>query len=430
MVSQDFMVTPIGGVHLVFGLDWYVILETQVSQAAQRLARRHKASYWVVSDQVNSAAGLLFHKLLRSQTMVYVAAALLFTHHFPHGTHALILPLDTGQWWLLAWHDGAVIRDTDQLYASEALAQAALAQLRPAYPGLQVRAAHHYPAWEQLISETTERIRLRPVPRMNTRTWLMGAGLTALFAGVGLLTWHGLSRGADAPSAPETLSQATVEQAWEHALHQMLAQHSVHGTATTKHALQQLYDLPLMLGGWELVQAQCQAQTRYWACVADFQRARPDASNESLLQHQPDRWALQFTPLKQAQARWTIPASSHALTDVSVASARHNERELFSDLQRLMLGFRALTISRPSELTPKAPVDAQGQSYPPPSDLPTYQTRKIHVRAPLRTISVLLPHVAHIRWERIQIQLGSAVVPALLQSGVTATLEGVLYEIQ
>lgn len=430
VTHQDWSIIPVGPVHLVFGLDWYVILEAQVNQAAQRLARRHKASYWAVSDQVNSAAGLLFHKLPQAKTTTYVAAALLFTRQYPHGSHALILPLDKHGWWLLAWHDGAVIRDTDRLYMTQALATAALEQLQPAYPGLQLIATSHCPPWDQLVAAPTQTVQLRPVPRIPLRSWLLGAGVVALLAGGVLLAWHGLSRGAHSDSLAALDTQQAAEQAWQQALDRLLAQHWLHGAHTTKQVLTQLYDLPLMLGGWQLSQAQCQAQQQQWSCVADFQRYRPDASNASLLQHQPEHWSLQFTPFKQAQARWTVPAVTTTLAEGALLTEKNNEQVLFSELQRLMLGFRSLTVSSAKPLNPITPVDAQGQAHPQPSVLPRYQTRTLRVSAPLRTISVLLPHMAHMRWDRIHLQFGSEPVPALLQSAVTASLEGVLYEMQ
>src|SRR5699024_2972625 len=154
------------------------------------------------------------------------------------------------------------------------------------------------------------------------------------------------------------------------------------------------------------------------------------ASNASLLQHQPEHWSLQFTPFKQAQARWTVPAVTTTLAEGALLTEKNNEQVLFSELQRLMLGFRSLTVSSAKPLNPITPVDAQGQAHPQPSVLPRYQTRTLRVSAPVRTISVLLPHMAHNRWDRIHLQFGSEPVPALLQSAVTASLEGVLYEMQ
>src|SRR5699024_8283990 len=106
------------------------------------------------------------------------------------------------------------------------------------------------------------------------RSWLLGAGVAALLAGAVLLAWHGLSRGAHPDSSTTADAQQAAERAWQEAVDHLLTQHWLHGASTTKQVLAQLYDLPLMLGGWQLTQAQCHAQQQQWSCVADFQRYR------------------------------------------------------------------------------------------------------------------------------------------------------------
>ncbi len=73
---------------------------------------------------------------LRGRAKACYAAAQVFAASHAHGTAAGLLPLDDGRVWLVAARNGAVMARGDRVYASDASARDALAELDTLYPGL------------------------------------------------------------------------------------------------------------------------------------------------------------------------------------------------------------------------------------------------------------------------------------------------------
>ncbi|NLC36055.1 MAG: hypothetical protein GX772_06365, partial [Alcaligenaceae bacterium] len=66
---------------------------------------------------------------------------------------------------------------------------------------------------------------------------------------------------------------------------------------------------------------------------------------------------------------------------------------------------------------------------PRPPGIVGYQRRPIHLQAPLRSLSLLLPETLHMSWQRVVLQVAVMDHPSLRASGLSISLSGVLYEI-
>ncbi|NLC35365.1 MAG: hypothetical protein GX772_02770, partial [Alcaligenaceae bacterium] len=97
------------GITLVFGLEWFPLLGNHPQGQARSLARRQRASHYVVAVGAAASAGVWrAGAKIRSAQRCCSAAAVLASLH-PRGTVAVILPLPGNRQWLAAVHEGAVM---------------------------------------------------------------------------------------------------------------------------------------------------------------------------------------------------------------------------------------------------------------------------------------------------------------------------------
>lgn len=87
-----------------------------------------------------------------------------------------------------------------------------------------------------------------------------------------------------------------------------------------------------------------------------------------------------------------------------------------------------MTLDAPEQLLIPVPRDEQGQPVARPSDLPRYGMRAMRIRAPLRSISLLLPHARAVAWRRVVLSVDPNVRPDLVHSSLNVDLQGALYE--
>lgn len=422
------VVKTLGSVHLIFGLDWFAILGGTVSREVRRIARQQKATHVVHSSEDAVSVGVIALPAAKRSAHPYSAAQLV-AERFPTGVVGLVVQLDPTRWWLVAVHEGAVIARTDTICASFDAALERIELLRQAYPGLTLlNDVEQQPSLSDIAGKAHAGAQLRRVAHANRFTSRPFYGVSLLVCVFYALYQIGLLGDGAAWRDPPSGVDDSAEQAWKRAHDQLSRAHWVHGVAGSAELLLSLYALPVQLAGWRLRQADCIASRDHWNCHADYGRDDPETNNERFLEAAQQQWDVSFTPLDQARIRWSFASTGRELGQSSSGSREHIERALFSALQAIRPAFAQMTIDDPQPLRVPVPHDQNGHAYAEPAELPRYGVRSVRVQAPLRSVSLLLPHAASMAWRRASLSFDPRTRSDLLHSPLSLDLQGVLYE--
>ncbi|MGB6102921.1 MAG: hypothetical protein WBF88_03580, partial [Pusillimonas sp.] len=216
--------------------------------------------------------------------------------------------------------------------------------------------------------------------------------------------------------------------AWRQAIADSARGRLVHGINGTRALLDVFYALPVRLGGWSLLRADCRDDGPRWQCQARYERHDAKASNSSFLAAVPPSWTAEFSPLEHVAVRWHADAHGQALSHLALSSTTENERDLLSALQDIKPGFTQIQIGRPAAIPLSTPTDRQGRPLARPAGQTVYVSRPVHISGPLRSASLLLPILAPAAWEKAAMTLGQAEEPGLKSSKLNLSLQGVFYE--
>jgi hypothetical protein len=428
---NQLLILPISSVSLVFGLDWLPLISGRTERAAYRMARQHRATHLVLPGESAAAVGLVILRQDRRQRKrVLNSAAQNVAHIFSSGTIAQLLEVEPACYWLVAVHEGAVIARTDKLYRSYAQAQAALDDLKQAYPQLVVLGTADAPeslTLQAIVAASAVQTRLVAVARWRSALpWPMQGFVLVLV--LMLLASRVRPVLFPASGALQPLAPVDAAAAWRTARAQAYRGLIVHGVHGTRLILNDLSQLPARLAGWLLIHASCTARQKTWQCEARYDRRDPQASNDSLLARAPESWTVQFVSMDQAKPVWTLDSAGLPLGRFSPKSMADDNRYLLSALQAIKPAFSQLQLGQPQPLPTAAPRDRQGREIPRPASLPRYMTRSVQISGPLRSASVLLPYTAAVGWKKILLSLNDLRQAGLSASRVNISFQGVLYE--
>ncbi|HWK69932.1 MAG TPA: hypothetical protein VNS29_03735 [Burkholderiaceae bacterium] len=415
---------------LVFGLDWFPLIGARADRLGMRIARRHRSTHCVLAGDAAGSVGVLTLKAGRQHKNVLHSAAQNVAVLFASGTMALLMEVGAAGHWLVAVHEGAVVARTDRFYPSRLAAEEVLAELRLAYPQLRILGAPGAPgvpdmaAIEAASSAATQLRRIagwRPFFPWPVQCFALALVLVLLVPAA----WRALRPDRAVAAGP---AQEDPAQAWRDAISRSAQGRLVHGLQGTRTLLEAFYELPVNMGGWRLLQAECAPHGAQWHCRARYERRETGASNQSLLENIRVDWKVEFASLDHADASWRIAAGGIPLAHRRPADSRENERRFFSALQGLRAGFAQLRVGKTLPLPIPAPLDGQGRPIARPAHLPAYASRSLQIVGPLRSAGLLLPHLSFIAWSKAMLTLREVNAPGARDSGLTLTLQGVLYE--
>lgn len=428
---NDVFVLPMPSVSLVFGLDWLPLINGRAHRVVQRMARQYRATHMVFAGDTAAAVGLVMLRSGRARhKKILMSAAQNMAQIFTHGTVALLFELEPAHFWLVAVHDGTVVARTDRLYASRADADAALAELRQAFTQLVVLGApgsSPAPTLSDIEAAGTKQSQLVPLSRWRSVLpapvqWFLLALAIVLLVPRFWYIFQSLQR------APAAIESVDPMHAWQGAISRVGRNTMVHGIEGTRAIMRSLHELPVHLAGWALEQATCTANQGAWHCQAHYDRHHRDASNAGLLAGAPKEWRIEFSSIDRAQPIWQLEAVGSTLAGSDLKNTAHNERGLFSSLQKIKPAFTRIELGRPQTLSVPPPRDQHGKAIPKPAGLPLFRTRSVHISGPLRSESLLLPYTASIGWREISLTLRDAESLGLKTSRINVSFQGVLYE--
>lgn len=414
------------GIVLAFGLEWFPLIGRHPERQARALARQQRATRHVVCGAGAVSVGLLRGRWRGRDLKRLRSAAAIFARMHPEGTVAAYMALPDGRRWLVGVHEGAVMARTDNLHEDSGTFDATLQMLKEAHPGLTV---HDVCAASPGLLDRLFNAACNDGDGVLSGNGGLGgfsfrSGLLVLVCALAALY---LGRGWPETGPPGEGVVINAELAWRRAVIEVAENHFVHGVGGLQAALAAMYELPLVVAGWNLQNAECRPRVREWQCRAGFRR-RSDADNEGFLAVAPSHWTLTFDPLDGVEASWSRRMPALPLAQVDVRRPRENERVLVSALQAIEPAFSELRLDAPQAISPKPPFDAQNRPIPRPPGIDGHQRRAIRVQAPLRSISLLLPETGHMSWDRIVLQVVELDTPTLRGSGLRVSMSGVLYE--
>lgn len=428
---NDPILLSLSSANLVFGLEWLPLVGSRVDKLGNRIARRHQATHAVFSGEPTAAIGVVRLSRAMTQRRLLHSAAQNVAELFSSGTIALVFELEQAGYWLVAVHDGVVVARTDRFYATKEDADVVLDALRQAYPQLIILGAQHAPApptLAQIEAASTSRSSLalisrwRPVLPWPVQCFALTLVLVLLVPRAWQLTQAGSVSSIGMPAGDPVL-------AWKDAVARSASNRVVHGVQGTRSLLEIFYSLPVGLGGWGLVQAECTAAADHWRCQAQYRRDHASASNRSFLARVPTDWTVEFTSLDSSRPSWQSTAFGQPLGGYRALSGADIERQFLSSLQAIQPAFTQVRIGKPVPLSMSIPIDAQGRAVPRPAGLSTYASRSVQLSGPLRSASLLVPQSASISWSKASITLREVDKPGLKTSRLNVSLQGVLYEI-
>lgn len=418
----------VNSVPLVFGLDWFAVIGSDARHEALKIARKYKASHISVASKHTASVGMTNITIKNFKKKNLYCAAQIMASNWPQGTVALLMQIDNGNWWLLALHDGAIIARTDFLCASRQQALNVINDLHETYPELTVIDSRQQDIdLSDCLSKGYEHTVLqpvRPIVLLIKAYWYVVVMLLLTFI---LLVYALRPNNIQEPDVGLVTGPSAVS-AWEQALLQATKNYWVHGVQSTTIALQNFYKLPLVIGGWQLLRAECVPNQMMWLCTANYSRSHMHASNLTFLEHAPQDWQPEFVPLDQVSVSWAIDSLAERLSNLTLNKQEANQHNLFSRWQNIKPALAGISISLPQQLPVNTPLDEKGLPIPRPDRLPVFTQRILEIRSPLRSASLILPNTEHISWQRIFINVLPVRKPSLLESQLNITLQGVLYE--
>ncbi|NYT66517.1 type 4b pilus protein PilO2 [Alcaligenaceae bacterium] len=431
MHSDTPLLLPSASSILVFGLEWFPLLGGGLHRQSLRLARKYRASHVVLSGEQAGSVGMTrLRKRASGRKTPLQSAAQSLASLFPSGTVALILPLAEHGWWLVAAHEGAVVARTDRVYETLDQALNALSDVRLAYPQLQdlSQDTDIAPGLSDLYASSASNNRLQKVGRWDSVLpvpvqWLALA-LTVVAIAPTVWQWVHTKQ-----AQPAVQAEPDTQLAWQLAVRQATQARCLHGMQGTQPVLSSLYDLPVVIAGWQLASVECTAGRSAWMCQGDYQRQQQEATNDGFLRSSPSRWTSRFPTMDLAKVSWAVAAPCTLFSSPALNSANHNERHLFSAWQAIRPAFSRLEAGQSQALPVNPPRDSKGQVLVQPVDLQAPLYREVHIQSPLRSFELLLPHIASVEWRRLALTVNQAIKPTLKSSQLNVTFLGVLHEV-
>jgi hypothetical protein len=415
------------GVHLVFGLEWFPLLGRHPEAQAASIAHRMRATSYVTTASGAASPGVLVERIRSARREPVCSAAAIVAGLRPAGSIALMLEIEDAGYWLVAVHEGAVMSRSDTLFDNPADIHAVVAQLRESHPMLEFQdlrdaSAEFVISLFDSASDRTQLRNLSPFRRRRLR-WVVGA--------LALAAWGMHVSGivsSDVRRITTTEPEIDPAGAWAQAIAEAVGAHSVHGVPGLFVLMEALHELPISIAGWVLRSVDCRAYGGEWRCQSRYLR-EGEADNQGFIDAALPAWALTFEPLGGVTAAWAVPMPVTALAAAGLGTSAQNEARLFSAFQAMLPAFTELSLDSPLPIAVRAPHDAHRQPIVRPSGLPIYLQRKIRVQAPLRSLSLLLPEVAHVSWAQVTLNLDGVDAPSLRSSSLRVSLSGVLYEL-
>lgn len=447
--------------YLVFGLTWDVVIGSRPEKEALARVRAARATHSVLASSHASVVG--FGRLevpapvgepkqprkgglqglgaalrrKRSTGPALYSAAQLFADRHPHGVNAYLGEIGEDQVWFVATHDGEVIPGCDEVFADEAEARAALAELKQDHPQAFVVSEVHFEpiTTTALLHRRQNRLMALPLPLQVG----MGVAVIALLIGQGAELWSAIS---DATGGKhQVVVSVDANAAWREQLDRWQQGVPLDGPEGFKALLAGIGQVPMKVANWPLASLRCDPSAVGWQCRAIYKRgAQASSTNAAFSAALPTGWRVRWLDLEQgkterAQVEWQLKGERSPLDRAQLPSAAVIERDYVSQVQAVYAAFKVVVVPKvlpPPDVPVPTYQDSEGNTVAVSAEDVTQPQARIpglrglQVEGPLRSMTVLpLPAASVI--QRFDLTVADGREPSLASSLLTASVTGVFY---
>ncbi|MGP5477576.1 hypothetical protein [Pseudomonas helleri] len=423
---------------IVFGgINWSALIGSNLAGQSEKIAASMKATHYVAAGEHSASVGttkLLSYKTEDKGRNFYSAAAV-FAQAHQSGVLITTQEMSDGRVWVVAAHDGAVIRDTDVLvFKNEA--DDLIAEIKQRHSNAieisgDFETLHYLNAKSQLLPIKNA------FQKIPTAAKLLVAGLLVLV--IADTCWTQYKKYKLRQNNALEISQYIDEDAeWNKAIDEWAASIKLDGQKGLLHIYTTLGNsVPPKIGGWNLLEVNCLNAVAGWSCNARYE-AGINSSNLTFKNNLPNGWEARWDGLTNAIGTWTIPVERHHIDRQKIPTIGDFSLNYISSLQRILPALKKVDITSPTKAqiaTPEVFVNrGHGDeliTIPFPSDntsgieLPSIQT--FDIEGPLRTLAVL-PLIEEVAIKQLRFIVGGhGSASTLRESILTAKLTGEFY---
>lgn len=422
---------------LVFGgITWQPLLGSNLARQSEKLASSKKATHFVAAGEYSAAVGTIQlpeEKKGHTQRNLYSAASV-FAQAHQSGLLITTQEMPDGRLWVVAAHDGIVVRDTDILL-SVAEAQELIEKIKQRHSKAVVIKGEF-----DTLQYLNNKSKLRPV-RNTLQKIPKPVKIFVIFLLLLMVfdtLWNEYKKyKIRQERALETSQYVDAHAEWTKALNWWASTVKPDGRSGLINLYIELGKTPMKIGGWNQSETSCARAPNGWSCSARYE-AGVNATNLSFIHNMPKGWTATWNGLTTAIGSWSINVERSSIKRANIQKVSDFSLLYVSSLQKVLPGLKKVSLSPPVVVQVPAPQvyinRGHGEElvtipYPDENndgiEFPQVQT--IEVEGPLRTMAVL-PLINDTVIKKLRFEVGSqGAAPSLRDSIFTATLTGEIY---
>lgn len=422
---------------IVFGgITWKPLIGSNLASQSEKFAVANKATHFVAAGEHSAAVGAIKLPADKAEEKGrnFYSAAAIFAQAHQSGVLITTQSMADGRVWVVAAHDGVVIRDTDILLA-EADALALIADIKLRHTNAVVIKSEFEAV--QYLNAKSQLAPLKSVFQKIPKSVKILSVFVVILIGLDT-SWSQYKKyKIRQAQALETSQYIDAHAEWTNALNQWSTTVQLDGRAGLIRLYVELGDTPPKIGGWNQSEASCTRAPTGWSCAARYE-AGVNATNLGFIQNMPKDWTATWDGLTAAIGSWSVQVERKNINLAKIQTIPDFSLMYISTLQNVLPAFKKVALASPSVVQVEAPTVYLNRGHgeelitvPYPNEntagieLPSIQA--FEIEGPLRSMAVL-PLINETVIKQLKFVVGSqGAVPSLRDSIYTAKLIGEIY---
>lgn len=436
-MSDSIILDASADTSIVFGgVAWRPLVGSNLAAQSLKEAQSNKATHYLPAGSGSVAVGTtkLPPKRAKEKGRSFYSAGAIFSQAHLSGVCITSQDMADGRVWVVACHDGIILRETDVLLPPQEAAALVQEILTTHKQALVVEgdfeAALHVNARTKLVPVKSGLQKI-PTPLLV----FAGVVITLIVCDTGWDQYKKFKTRKALELEAQQFVDARAE--WGMALDEWAQNIKIDGRVGLVNLFSEAGKAPMKIGGWELAKVRCSSAPGEWRCSANYD-AGINATNLSFKNNLPLGWSALWDGLTGAVGEWTVKVDRQSIERARIMSIQDFSLNSVSQLQRVLPAFKTVDLKAPAPVsiqTPMVPVKTgRGQEMVPvpypaenPNGIEIPSVQQIEVVGPLRSLYVLpLINETVIRDISFIVE-GRTSLPSLRDSLFTATLTGEIY---
>ena len=429
------LIHPLGaGKDLVFGLEWRPLIGTDLEKKSHQEAMRSKSTHYIKAGIHSTAVGCVKLNVSgsdKNKRAMYSAAAV-FALSNSHGAFITKVQIEQELYWVVAAHDGTVLKGTDVLLSAED-ADSLVKSVQERFPDANLisdeRDSGPFLNDKTKLFEAKTSIESLP----NWLKYVACLFVLLTFCKFGYEKW---SEYQEQNSMADNIEKyVDVKAEWQKSLDKWADSVYVDGSDGYDVLFEKFMLTPPEIGYWTLVEANCTPRGNTdWVCQAKYLRGAL-GTNNTFLAALPKGWSVKWDGLNNAIGTWSFQSIRHKIDRSTITPIPEFSLDYVSDLQKVLYAFKQVNLTSPAKVEidkPKVP-NTKGEMvqvpYPDnaPSEIVIPSVQKITASGPLRSLAVL-PITANTTIKSVRLEIKSFdIEPSLASSALQGEIKGDMY---